>query len=31
VSLLFARVLLELVMVLFHIHDDTRDIAEKKK
>jgi hypothetical protein len=29
-SLLFARVLLEVIMVFFHIHDNTREILKKK-
>ena len=30
VALLFSRVFLELVMVFFNIHDNTKDIADKK-
>jgi Domain of unknown function (DUF4282) len=29
-SLLFSRVFLEVIMVFFHIHDNTRDIAKRK-
>ena len=31
VSLILARVFLEIVIVFFHIHDDTKEIAKSKR